>query len=483
MTFDSLEFLIFFAAVYVVYFFLQNNKSQTVRNLFLLVTSYFFYGFWSPPFVILIVISTLVDFYLAQAIQKAVHIRLKNRLLAVSVIVNLGFLGFFKYFNFFIDSALMVLPHDSFIAPSLEVILPVGISFYTFQSMSYSIDVYRNKVRASDSLIDFALYVAFFPQLVAGPIERAAHMLPQFERKARVTVSRTLEGIDLCLRGYFKKIVIADNIAPLANFVFGDVDSASTLSLWIASYAFAIQIYTDFSAYTDIARGTSKLLGFELMKNFDSPYRSLNVSEFWKRWHISLSTWLRDYLYIPLGGNQVSQLKQVRNLFLVMALGGLWHGASWNFILWGVFHGVLLGIYHTCSPLLGSVTSRLNHAGKRIFKFASWFLTFHLVCISWVIFRVKDIGDIATALNKMLIHPVVDFSRTGLAFIPNAGPGEIAFYMTLITGAMLAQFGYFGTKFNWSNSLAFRGARGAFSLAFIFLLYPTVKEQFIYFQF
>jgi alginate O-acetyltransferase complex protein AlgI len=273
MTFDSRDFLIFFPIVYVAWFFVR-NLDKPLRNGFLLIASYFFYGYWSPPFLILLLISTFVDFHLAKAISGVENPKPRKQLITLSVILNLSFLGFFKYYNFFIDSALMILPKDSFAAPALEVILPVGISFYTFQSMSYTIDVYRKDIKAADSLLDFALFVAFFPQLVAGPIERAANMLPQFMRKPQINVAKSLDGIDLCIRGYFKKIVIADNVAPLANYIFADVNSASSLSMWIGCYAFAIQIYADFAAYTDIARGTAKLLGFELMENFRSPYRA-----------------------------------------------------------------------------------------------------------------------------------------------------------------------------------------------------------------
>jgi len=483
MSFDSSTFLIFFAVVFVGWSFVQNLQ-RPIRNGFLLIASYIFYGFWSPPFVILILISTFVDFYLGRAIAQASSARLKKQLVGVSVIVNLGFLGFFKYFNFFVDSAFMVLPEGSFAAPALEVILPVGISFYTFQSMSYSIDVYRNHIKPSDSIIDFALYVAFFPQLVAGPIERAGNMLPQFAKKPVQNVDKTLEGIDLCIRGYFKKVVIADNVAPLVNFVFADVDGASSLSLWIATYAFGVQVYADFSAYTDIARGTAKLLGFELMENFRSPYRSLNLAEFWQRWHISLSTWFRDYLYVPVsGGYRGGQLLRLRGLFLVMALGGLWPGAAWTFVLWGLYHGVLLVLHHVSVPFLRSVTANFNDLGKRLFKIASWFLTFHLLCIGFVMFRAQTVGDIPVALSKMLISPFSDLAETGFAFIPNAGLGEQAFYLVLIAGALLAQFSDFGTKSALAKNIVFRGARGALMLAFIFILYPSVKEQFIYFQF
>jgi D-alanyl-lipoteichoic acid acyltransferase DltB (MBOAT superfamily) len=296
-------------------------------------------------------------------------------------------------------------------------------------------------------------------------------------------VDRTLEGLDLCLRGFFKKIVIADNVAPLVNFIFADVDSASSLGLWIACYAFGIQVYADFSAYTDIARGTAKIMGFELMENFKSPYRSLNVSEYWRRWHISLSTWLRDYLYIPLGGSQGTKFRQLRNLFLVMALGGLWHGAAWNYVLWGLYHGTLLVLYHISAPLIVSATAGFNRPAKIAFKMASWFLTFHLITISWVMFRAQSVADISTSLVKMLVNPLSDILESGFSYIPNASLGEQAFYVIVIVCAMLAQFSYFEPKFNWRENNIFRGIRGAFSLAFIFILFPTVKEQFIYFQF
>lgn len=482
MTFDSLDFLIFFAVIFTAWFYIR-DRERSVRNGFLLLASYFFYGYWSPPFVALLLTSTLVDFYLGRAIASTEATRTRKQLLGLSVVVNLGILGFFKYFNFFIDSALMILPSESFFAPSLEVILPVGISFYTFQSMSYSIDVYRKNIKPSDSLLDFALYVAFFPQLVAGPIERAANMLPQFARGPRIDVARTLDGFDLCVRGYFKKIVIADNLAPLVNMVFADVDSASSLTLWVACYAFAIQVYCDFSAYTDIARGTAKLLGFELMENFRSPYRSLNVGEFWRRWHISLSTWFRDYLYIPLGGFGGSKFMQLRGLFLVMALGGLWHGAAWNFVLWGLFHGTLLVLHYISVPYLRMATVTFNPSGKFLFRLLSWFVTFHLVIVSFVMFRAQSVGDIATALQKMLLNPFADISRTGLNFIPNASPGEQAFYTVLILGTLLTQFTNFDAQIKWLRHPIVRGGRGAAALMFIFLLFPAVKEQFIYFQF
>jgi len=482
MTFDSKDFLIFFPIVFVAWLFVR-NLDKPLRNSFLLLASYYFYGSWSIPFLSLLIFSTLVDFYLGKAICNSVEPTTRKQLITASVIINLSILGFFKYFNFFIDSAVMLLPKDSFIAPSLEVILPVGISFYTFQSMSYCIDIYRRNIKAADSLFDFALYVAFFPQLVAGPIERATNMLPQLLRGPQINVNRTLDGLDLCIRGYFKKVVIADNVAPLVNFVFSDVDSASSLSLWIGCYAFAIQIYADFSAYTDIARGTAKLLGFELMENFRSPYRSLNVGEFWRRWHISLSTWFRDYLFTPLGGFQNNKYIQLRSLFLVMALAGLWHGAAWTFVIWGIYHGLLLVLHYISVPYLRAFTLKLGKSGKQVFRAFSWLLTINLVVISFAMFRAQSYSDMATALKKMLLVPYMDFPTTGFSFIPGAAPGEQAFYIALILGVLITQFTDFDARFKWSTSAIFRGARGALSLVFILVLFPTVKEQFIYFQF
>lgn len=483
MTFDSREFLIFFAVVFAIWLFVR-NADRSIRNGFLLLASYYFYGSWSLQFLLLLVFSTVVDYVLGRAIYNSVDARRRKQLVGVSVVINLGILGFFKYFNFFIDSAIMMLPEGSFAAPALKVILPVGISFYTFQSMSYSIDVYRKNIKPADSLLDFALYVAFFPQLVAGPIERASNMLPQFMRQPQMSIERSLDGFDLCIRGFFKKVVIADNVAPLVNFVFADLDGASGIAIWVASYAFAVQIYADFSGYTDIARGTSKLLGYELMENFRLPYRSLNVTELWRRWHISLSTWFRDYLYVPMvkstGG---SRFMRLRSLFIVMAVAGLWHGAAWHFVLWGLFHGALLVAHTLAIPYLYAMTSGLGRMASLGFKFLSWFVTFHLLIISFVLFRAQDVTDIGIALRKMFLDVPGDLRTSGLSFLPNTEPAELLFYVVLIAGALLAQFISFDERVKWTANPLFRGARGALTLGLIAVLYPTVKEQFIYFQF
>ena len=330
----------------------------------------------------------------------------RKRLITISVVTNLSILGFFKYFNFFVESfASFYLATTGTEAsiPLLNIILPVGISFYTFQSMSYSIDVYRKELRASKSLIDFGAYLSFFPQLVAGPIERGKNLLPQFQKSRSFSLEQFKEGIWLITWGLFKKIVIADNLAIFVNSVFWSYDSSNTTGLpeagglvtLIAVYAFAFQIYADFSGYSDIARGCAKLLGFELMLNFNIPYISTNPSEFWQRWHISLSSWLRDYLYIPLGGNRGSKFATQRNLMLTMLLGGLWHGANWTFLAWGFYQGLILVLYRT----LGMESAGKGKTGLVKCLHIAWM--FQLTCLGWLIFRSQNLPTISTFLTSI----------------------------------------------------------------------------------
>lgn len=332
--------------------------------------------------------------------------------LIISVVLNLGILGFFKYFNFFEETFISLSESLFGVTPqwyTVQIILPVGISFYTFQTMSYTIDVYRKGLTASTSLLDIATYVSFFPQLVAGPIERGMSLLPQFQRqRPSLTWDAWKEGCWLIAWGLFKKLFIADNLATIVNSTFAPFDQLSTdlsapqdgFRLMVALYAFAFQIYCDFSGYTDIARGTAKLLGFELMINFRLPYFATDPSSFWRRWHISLSTWLRDYLYIPLGGNRGSTAKTYRNLFLTMLLGGLWHGASWTFVIWGAYHGTLLSVYRA----LGINPEQPGYAYWRKILFI--FIFFHLTCIGWLIFRAQNVETIGIFLRSILLSPI-----------------------------------------------------------------------------
>jgi alginate O-acetyltransferase complex protein AlgI len=394
LLFNSVEFALFFAIVVAAYWW----SLPRFRNPILLGASYFFYANWDWRFLGLLLISTVVDFSIGQRLRTAQDPGRRKLLLTTSMAVNLGILGLFKYANFFIDSfaelvgGLGLNPNE----PFLTVVLPVGISFYTFQTMSYTIDVYRRRLEPVDDIVVFATFVAYFPQLVAGPIERARILLPQLQRQDRSINSETVaSGLGLILVGLFKKVVLADGVAAAADRAFDDPHSLSFLSVAVGVLAFGIQIYGDFSGYTDIARGVSRLMGIELTLNFAQPYLSRNITEFWRRWHISLSNWLRDYLYIPLGGNRHGTARTYVNLMATMLLGGLWHGASWNFVVWGGLHGLFL------------VVHRLVFGGKVSDESVSWrhmpsiLLTFTSVSLVWIFFRAADFKssrDVFTAL-------------------------------------------------------------------------------------
>ncbi len=333
MLFNSFEFFLFLPCVLLLYYVL----SQGYQNAFLLAASYFFYGFWDYRFLSLLVISTVVDFICGQKIHRAVQSQARRFWLTLSVCTNLGLLGFFKYFNFFCESFTVFLDRFglSVSSPVLYVVLPVGISFYTFQTMSYTIDIYRRQAEPTRDFLSFALYVAYFPQLVAGPIERSTRLLPQILTCRRVDNEMISDGARLILTGYIQKVFIADSVAPYVDKAFQAPNGLAWSALLMSLYLFSIQIYCDFAGYSNIARGVSKLLGIDLMVNFRQPYLSTNITAFWRHWHISLSAWLKDYLYIPLGGNRHGRLNTYRNLMLTMLLGGLWHGASWTFVVWG----------------------------------------------------------------------------------------------------------------------------------------------------
>ncbi len=400
MLFNSLSFLAFLAVVLLIYPQLR-HKSQ---NLFLLAASYFFYGSWDWRFTLLLAVSTVVDYFVGQTLDNTQNEKVRRKLLLLSVCVNLGILGFFKYFGFFVDSAGEILTLVGLQAhiPVLNIVLPVGISFYTFQTMSYTIDIYRRRMGATRDFIDFALFVSFFPQLVAGPIERARVLLPQISEPRTFKASQVREGIILILLGFFKKVAIADIMAPIANDIFNSPEGLSAGTLLTGLYAFSLQIYGDFSGYSDIARGVAKLLGFELMINFEAPYLSRSITEFWRRWHISLSSWLRDYLYIALGGNRGSTWFTYRNLFLTMLLGGLWHGASWTMAGWGMLHGIYLAIH---KMMLGNKKLDLSYPST----VAGWlvdlvkiFVTFHLVGLTWILFRAPTFSSAMVFMKGIL---------------------------------------------------------------------------------
>ena len=398
MVFNSLVFLFFFVVVYSLYRLLPHRG----QNILLLVASYFFYGWWDWRFLSLILLSTTIDFISGRIIGNAAPRQRRRRIaLCISVTTDLTILGFFKYFNFFAENLAAGLQQLGITTSihHLQIILPVGISFYTFQAMSYTLDIYRGQLRPARSFLDFATFVAFFPQLVAGPIERAAHLLPQIQNPRTVTRAGIESGAWLIAWGLFKKCVIADNLAIMVDGVFNGGTPTGAVAL-LAIYAFAFQIFCDFSGYSDIARGLGRLMGVDLMVNFNNPYFALNPKDFWARWHISLSSWLRDYLYIPLGGNRKGPRRMYINLALTMLLGGLWHGAAWTFVAWGAFHGLLLVVYHAWSDRF-LVKGALD-SGRWLWLRRVWM--FHLVCLGWLFFRADSLGQVATMLREMFGH-------------------------------------------------------------------------------
>ena len=395
MVFNSFSYALFLPVVLALYWILRRRKPQ---NILLLIASYAFYGAWDYRFLALMWISTLTDFTIGRLLERATDEQRRKRIFFLSLVVNLGILGFFKYFGFFTESGAEFLSRFglNIDAPTLTILLPIGISFYTFHGISYTFDVYRRQIRATKNLIDFACFVAYFPQLVAGPIGRAHIQLPQFENERRVPgYDEVRSGLFLILLGLFKKIAVADALAPLVDQAFAAAGTASAPHLVLGAYAFALQIYGDFSGYSDIARGSSRLFGIELLRNFEQPYLSRNMTAFWRTWHISLSTWLRDYLYVPLGGNRGSDLATYRNLMLTMVLGGLWHGAAWTFVVWGALHGLFLCIHRRWASRPGHARDEQMRGGV-VARAVRWrhvpsiALNFQAVCFAWIFFRAAS---------------------------------------------------------------------------------------------
>lgn len=400
MFFNSLHFLAFFPIVVGLYLVTPSR----FRWILLLAASYYFYAAWRVEYLLLIIASTLVDYIAALAMDGTDKPKKRRLFLILSLVSNLGILFSFKYFNFFNESlriafATFQVPYD---VPVLHVLLPVGISFYTFQTLSYTIDVYRGHRHAERHLGIFALYVAFFPQLVAGPIERSTRLLPQFLEKRGVTYERTIDGLRLMLWGFFKKLVIADRLAAYVNAVYSHPGDHSGLTIVLATYFFAFQIFCDFSGYSDIAIGSARILGYDLMENFRRPYFSKSIAEFWRRWHISLSTWFRDYLYIPLGGNRVVKWRWYYNLFIVFLISGLWHGANWTFVIWGALHGTYLIVGLATTDLRDRLFHRLG-IRARVREWIAVAVTFHLVLFSWIFFRANSIQDVGVLVRRMFI--------------------------------------------------------------------------------
>ena len=417
MLFPTLDFALFFMVVFIISWELRRHIEA--RKLVLLAASYFFYGFWDWRFTGLLLGSSLLNYSAGYLLQRHDDEFRRKLIVGVAVAINLSVLGFFKYYGFFLDSLTDVLVRFNIERdlPFLEIILPVGISFFTFQGISYVVDVYRREVDASTSLIDLCLYISFFPQLVAGPIVRASEFLPQLTAPPALSRTQIGQGVVLILVGLFKKMVIANYLATeLVDKVFFDPTVYGAVDLAIGVYGYAIQIYCDFSGYSDIAIGVAALLGYRFRRNFNQPYRAKNLREFWRRWHISLSTWLRDYLYIPLGGSHGTRIATYRNIVLTMVLGGIWHGAAWTFVLWGMFHGVAIALERLIAGLtpqysyavagygggkVGRVLEFSDSGGRALAGFAGVFVTFNLVCFSWILFRSTDMDTVFALLRGL----------------------------------------------------------------------------------
>lgn len=461
MTFNSFLFPLFF----VVVLFVHAHLRHRAQNHFLVAASWFFYGWWDWRFLGLIVGSTALDFVCGLALE---HFRTGGRrkiVLATSLTLNLAVLGFFKYFGFFADSAVAVLDAMGFAAdrPTLEILLPVGISFYTFQSMSYSVDVYRRRIPACRRWDEFALYIAFFPQLVAGPIERAERLLPQIAAPRVLTRQRLRLGVWWILLGFVQKLVVADNLAVLVPRGFDNPAEAGFVGVWISAVAFAFQIYGDFAGYTSIARGTACLLGFDLMRNFRQPYFATGPGDFWRRWHISLSEWIRDYLYIPLGGSRRGAARTSLNLMLVMGLAGLWHGAAWTFVFWGLLHGAWL------------VAARLSAGlGLALPRPVAAVLTFHAVLVGWIFFRADSASD-AWGVLRGAVSSGGEGGGAALVLLA-------AFCLPMLLVDLVTEAA--GTdRFFLRLSKPLRWAACALMLALICLAGATRTSTFVYFQF
>lgn len=469
MIFNSIAFLIFLPIVFVLYWFVA-NRNLKLQNFLVVVASYVFYGWWDYRFLSLIFFSTVVDYTVGLKLSKEESKVKRKSLLWISIVVNLGFLGFFKYYDFFLDNFITAFSLLGFELKTntLNIILPVGISFYTFQTLSYTIDVYNKKLEPTKDFIAFTAFVSFFPQLVAGPIERAKNLLPQFYSKRVFSQEQFSSGMKLIILGFFMKLVVADRVAIYVDVIYNNVHFHEGLSFIVATVFFAFQIYGDFAGYSLIAIGTAKLFGFNLMENFRRPYFSSSVSEFWKRWHISLSSWFRDYLYIPLGGNRVSKKRLLFNLLITFLISGLWHGAAWTFIIWGALNGVYLIIE----------VSFLKNRSRNFFNIL---ITFVFINFSWIFFRANSISDAVYIINSIFTNP-------GKLYIGSGFDVITPFYSVIAISILLLmelKKEYFDNKISLSLNKygIIRNVYYTFILFVILYIGVFGKSQFIYFQF
>ena len=474
MQFNSLSFILFLPIVFLVYWKL--SKSLKWQNAWVLFASYVFYGWWDWRFLSLIIASTLVDYFVGWNISKACKKRRKNILLVMSLAFNLGLLGTFKYFNFFIQSFNNILGFshsDSF--NTLDLILPVGISFYTFQTLSYTIDIYKGKLSPTGSFINFAGYVSFFPQLVAGPIERAVNLLPQFESPRKFEYKKAISGLRQILWGLFKKVVIADNLAVIVDDVYLNYESMSSLAIICGFVSFSFQIYCDFSGYSDIAIGVSRLFGFDIMKNFNFPYFSKSISDFWRRWHISLTTWFRDYIYFPLGGSKRGVLVTIRNTLIVFVISGFWHGANWTFVFWGFLNAILF---------LPGIWFNQTKSTVKFFLVFRVLWTFVIITFTWVFFRSYSISEAINIIN----YSIPDFSVESWRGLNDKLFGEWSFSWFILT-VLTIIVEFVGRKSEFALQVIFPKSKLLRWLSYFIVIFilgtmmQVEKEGFIYFQF
>jgi len=462
MLFNSLLFILFFIVTSCLYYFLPHR----FRWFLLLITSCYFYMYFKPVYVLIIFATIIIDYCAGILIEKSNGSK-RRILLIVSLAANIGILAFFKYFNFIADNINHLLPgNNAHNIPFVTFILPIGLSFHTFQAMSYTIEVYRGNQKAEQHFGIYSLYVMFYPQMVAGPIERPQHILPQFHRIVQFSKTNLATGLLLISIGMIKKVVIADRLALYVDPVFNHPSIHSPLDLLIAAYLFAFQIYCDFSGYSDIAIGAAMVLGIELMKNFNAPYLALNISDFWKKWHISLSTWFRDYLYIPLGGNRHGFLKTCINLFVVFLISGLWHGADWKYVLWGVIHGSFLIIYQLTKKIRVKIIDQ---------KLPQWFFTFNIVALAWIFFRANHVNDGFYILKKIFSFSGWDFKAASVMNI-----NEILYCILMII-VLLVSEKYFQIGKIVSNHKKILLAGGLVIICYFLGIFN--EAQFIYFQF
>lgn len=483
MLFNSLAFAVFLPIVFILYWAVPHKY----RYLVLLVASYYFYMSWNPKYVLLILLTTAVSYLCAILVDGTEEKKKKKGYMAAAALVSLGVLFFFKYFNFLSASVTDLLQRISIpLQPAtIKVMLPVGISFYTFQSLSYVIDVYKGEVKPQKNFAKYALFISFFPQLVAGPIERTKNLMPQLFEERAFSHDKAVYGLRLMLWGFFKKLIIADAVAKYVDTVYNDVHSYFGLTFIVATVLFTFQIYCDFSGYSDIAIGTAKLLNIDLMTNFKSPYLSTSIKEFWSRWHISLSTWFRDYVYIPLGGNRCSKARRSVNLLVTFLASGLWHGANWTFVLWGGLHGVYQIVENFVTERIGKKETKLS--GLR--TFFKGLLTFALVSFAWIFFRANSVSDafyVVTHLHRGVIHFYnavirmfidMQFSYFSFAKLVLSLTALMLYDYFSLKKDLIVEFGRLKWPFRWIFYI------GLTSLIILLKLHNGTTQEFIYFQF